>query len=344
MDDSTHLRLTVERREVPLRSPFRISGYVMESSPCVIATLYRDKAAGRGEAAGVYYLSDTAQSAAAQLLALAPDLPHNLTRHALLGLLPPGGARNALDCALWELEAREAGQQVWALAGLSAPRALLTTMTLGADDPGTLVRAALGYARARALKLKLTGETDIDIERVRAVRAVRPDVWLGVDANQGYRPQTIAPLIGALMDCRVSLLEQPFRRGHEAEHDGLTFPLPVAADESCQDLVELETLPGRFDVVNIKLDKCGGLTEGLMMARRARALGLDVMVGNMVGTSLSTAPGFVLGQLCDIVDLDGPIFISDDPAPTVHYDDGHITCPPEVWGPDAAIAGTLRVA
>ena len=208
-------------------------------------------------------------------------------------------------------------------------------MTLGADDPEPMARGALGFGDARALKLKLTGEPRLDIERVRAVRAARPDVWLGVDANQGYVPASIEPLIGVLVDCGVSLLEQPFRRGAEAEHDGIRFPIPVAADESCLDLSELETLPGRFDVVNIKLDKCGGLTEGLMIAHRARELGLKVMVGNMVGTSLSAAPGFVLGQLCDIVDLDGPILIANDPAPSVVYDGGYVVCPPEVWGPDA---------
>ena len=337
MTHQTGLRVDVTRNDVPLKAPFRISGYVMEASPCVVATVSRSGVQGRGEAAGVYYLDDTAEKAAAQLRLVAPNLPANLTRGALREILPPGGARNALDCALWELESREAGQPVWALAGLAAPRPLLTTLTLGADDPGVMAAGAVGFVGARAIKLKLTGEADIDIERVRAVRAARPDVWIGVDANQGYGPDTIGPLIPALVDCGVSLLEQPFRRGRESDLDGLSFPLPLAADESCLDLAELETLPGRFDVVNIKLDKCGGLTEGLMIARRAQALGLKVMVGNMVGTSLSAAPAFVLGQLCDVVDLDGPIFITHDPAPTVSYDDGHVWCPAEVWGPEAIV-------
>jgi L-alanine-DL-glutamate epimerase-like enolase superfamily enzyme len=188
------------------------------------------------------------------------------------------------------------------------------------------------YPHAKALKLKLSGDCDIDIERVRAVRKVRPDVWIGVDANQGYTAASIGNLIPVLMDCGVALLEQPFKRGAEAQHDGLKLPLPVAADESCLDLVELETLPGRFDVVNIKLDKCGGLTEALAIARRAAELGLKVMVGNMCGTSLSMAPGFVVGQLCDIVDLDGPIFLKADRQPAVSYADGLIWCGPEVWG------------
>jgi L-alanine-DL-glutamate epimerase-like enolase superfamily enzyme len=139
------------------------------------------------------------------------------------------------------------------------------------------------------------------------------------------------------MDCGVSLLEQPFKRGNEAALDGLRLPLPVAADESCLDLVELETLLGRFDVVNIKLDKCGGLTEGLLIARRAQELGLRVMVGNMMGTSLSAAPGFVLGQLCDVVDLDGPFFLAADPAPAVSYAGGNVWCADDVWGPSARL-------
>lgn len=332
------LSLRISSRDLPLKAPFRISGYVFTSTPVVVATLARGGAAGRGEASGVYYTGDTVEKAVATLEALAPALDPGLTRSALRELLPAGGARNALDCALWELESRESGTPVWQLAGLAPPRPLLTTITLGADDPGVMASAATGFAFARALKLKLTGDCDEDVARVQAVRAARPDVWIGVDANQGYTgADHLAPLVSALMDCRVSLLEQPFKRGNEAALDGLRLPLPVAADESCLDLVELETLPGRFDVVNIKLDKCGGLTEGLLIARRAQALGLKVMVGNMVGTSLSAAPGFVLGQLCDVVDLDGPFFITHDPAPTVSYAGGDIWCPDEIWGPSAQL-------
>jgi len=291
---------------------------------------------GRGEASGVYYMGDTPQNAAEVLTRIAGALRADITREELRAVLPAGGARNALDCALWELESREQDQPVWSLAGLPAPRRLLTTITLSAEDPLTMANSAIEASFAKALKLKLTGEVDLDIERVRAVRSVRADVWIAVDANQGYEPATLGPLLPVLMDCGVSLLEQPFKRGAEAQLEGLSLPLPVAADESCLNLAELETLPGRFDVVNIKLDKCGGLTEGLMMARRAEELGLKVMVGNMMGGSLSTAPGFVLGQLCDVVDLDGPFFLAEDPAPRVSYADGHIWCPPDVWGPRAS--------
>ncbi|RVT40273.1 dipeptide epimerase [Sphingobium algorifonticola] len=334
------LRLTVETADLALKSPFRISGHVFSTSPILTVTLTRGDIWGRGEAAGVYYVGDTPAKGAAQIEQVRAAIEAGIDRDALRTLLPPGGARNAVDAALWELEARETGRPVWALAGLDEPRPLLTTVTLGADDPAVMVERATGYGFARALKLKLTGETDADIARVRAVRAARPDVWMGVDPNQGYTPDTIERLIPVLVACGVSLLEQPFRRGHEAELDGFDRVIPVAADESCLDLAELETLPGRFDVVNIKLDKCGGLTEGLMIARRAQQLGLKVMVGNMVGSSLAAAPGFILGQLCDIVDLDGPLFITQDVVPGVRYDDGLVWSPAELWGADARIAAT----
>ena len=337
--DNQRLRLSVEVTDLKLKNPFRISGYVFTTSPVVTVTLTRNGVSGRGEASGVYYLGDTPAKAAAEIEAVRSRIEAGADREELRSLLPPGGARNAVDCALWELEAREHGRAVWELAGLDAPRPLLTTVTLGADAPGEMVDKALGYHFAKALKLKLSGEAADDIARVRSVREARPDVWLGVDPNQGYRPDTIESLLPVLEECDVRLLEQPFRRGHEAEHDGFRSSIPLAADESCLDLAELETLPGRFDVVNIKLDKCGGLTEALMIAARAEELGLKVMVGNMIGTSLAAAPGFLVGQLCDIVDLDGPLFVEDRSGrPTVTYSDGLVWCPDDVWGPGASLA------
>src|SRR5262249_16933978 len=238
---------------------------------------------------------------------------------SLQRLLPPGGSRNAVDCALWELDAARNRTPVWKLAGLPEVKPLGTTFTLGADDPAVMVQGARKYGHTRSLKLKLTGDLDVDIARVRAVRSARPDVWIGVDANQGYTLNSLDALMRELVDSRVALLEQPLARGREADLQGFSSPIPIAADESVLGLADLPGLRGRFHIVNIKLDKCGGLTEGLAMARKARELGLGVMVGNMVGTSLAMAPGFVLGQLCDIVDLDGPIFLRRDRPPTVTY-------------------------
>lgn len=328
--------LQLHNEPLPLAAPFRIAGHVFEAMPATVVTLHDGVHGGRGEAAGVYYTDDTPERMLATLEALRPRIEAGLDRDTLRRLLPAGGARNALDCALWELESRRAGVPVWTLAGLETVRPLLTTFTVGADAPGVMAERAAGFADARALKLKLTGEPELDIARVRAVRARCPAPWIGVDANQGYTADTLPRLLSPLVEARVSLLEQPCARGSEDALAGIDRVLPFAADESILDLAELESRHHHFDVVNIKLDKCGGLTEGLLMAQRARELGKRVMVGNMAGTSLAMAPAFVLGQLCDVVDLDGPVFLARDRTPSVRYEDGHIVCGEEVWGPAAA--------
>ena len=329
------IQLELHNEPLRLAAPFRISGHVFEAMPATVVTLRDGDLVGRGEGAGVYYNNDHPDTMIATLEALRERIEAGLDRETLRDLLPPGGARNALDAALWELEAQRAGVPVWQLAGLDGVRPLLTTMTVGADEPGVMARNAAAYAQARALKLKLTGEAGLDAARVRAVRARCPEPWIGVDANQGYAVGDLPHLLPALLQARVSLLEQPCARGLEHELAGVERPLPFAADESILDLAELEARHHHFDVVNIKLDKCGGLTEGLLMARRARALGRQVMVGNMCGTSLAAAPAFVLGQFCDVVDLDGPIFLQADRSPSVRYEDGYIHCGDEVWGPRA---------
>jgi L-alanine-DL-glutamate epimerase-like enolase superfamily enzyme len=235
------------------------------------------------------------------------------------------------------LEAQLSGCPAWRVADLEAPRALLTTFTCGADTPEKMVAAACDYRGARAIKLKLTGEP-FDVERVRAVRAALPNIWLGVDANQGFTRDVLESLMPVLIDAHVALIEQPFPIGQEVLLKELGSPIPIAADESVQSLRDIPGLVGRFNVVNIKLDKCGGLTEALAMARAARALGLRPMVGNMTGTSLAMAPAFLVGQLCDLVDLDGPAFLSSDRGTPVQYDEGLITCPEALWGyPGGAI-------
>lgn len=336
MSTAVPVTLELHNEPLPLAAPFRISGHVFESMPATVVTLRDGVHAGRGEGAGVYYNDDRPETMLATLEALRPRIEAGLDRETLRGLLPPGGARNALDCALWELESRRAGVPVWRLAGLERARPLLTTFTVGADTPETMARNAAAFAQARALKLKLTGEPDLDAARVRAVRVRCPQPWIAVDANQGYTAQTLPALLPVLAEARVSLLEQPCARGAEESMAGIERVLPFAADESILDLAELEARHHHFDVVNIKLDKCGGLTEGLLMAHRARALGKQVMVGNMAGTSLAAAPAFVLGQLCDVVDLDGPVFLARDRSPSVRYEDGYIVCGDDVWGPSAA--------
>jgi L-alanine-DL-glutamate epimerase-like enolase superfamily enzyme len=336
VSNADRVELRLHNELLRLSAPFRISGHVFLDSPVTLATLRQRSHVGRGEAAGVYYMHDHPDTMLATLETLRERIEAGLTREELRQLLPPGGARNALDCALWELEAARTGVPAWRLAGMERPRPLLTTFTAGADEPAVMAAKAVGYRQARALKLKLTGEPELDGARVRAVRAARPEAWIGVDANQGYEAATLEHLLPVLVEARVSLLEQPCKRGAEAQLDGIDHVVPIAADESILHLGELESLAKYFDVVNIKLDKCGGLTEGLLMARRARELGLKVMVGNMVGTSLAMAPAFLLGQFCDVVDLDGPIFLERDRVPGVVYADGHVDCPATVWGtPDA---------
>lgn len=335
MTTTASIELELHNEPLPMSAPFRIAGHVFEAMPATVVTLRDGAFTGRGEAAGVYYNDDHPDTMIATLEALRPRIEAGLDRETLRGLLPAGGARNALDCALWELESQRSGTPVWKLAGLEKVGKLLTTFTVGADEPAVMADRAAAYTQARALKLKLTGDPVLDGARVRAVRDRCPTTWIGVDANQGYNAATLPALLDVLVEARISLLEQPCVRGREHILDGIERVLPLAADESILDLAELEARHHRFDVINIKLDKCGGLTEGLMMARRARELGKQVMVGNMCGTSLAAAPAFVLGQFCDIVDLDGPVFLRQDRSPSVQYEDGYIWCGEEVWGPKA---------
>jgi L-Ala-D/L-Glu epimerase len=325
------LKLRVESEKWPLRSPFCITHHTFETSDVVVVTLEKEGLPGRGEAAGVYYRGDDITAMMRQIESVRRRVEAGIARSSLQAVLPPGGARNALDCALWDLEAKVVGRPAWELAGLDRPAPLLTTFTCGADTPDRMAETALSYVNARAIKLKLTGEPQ-DVDRVRAVRAARPDVWLGVDANQGFTRPFLDQVMPLLVESRVELIEQPFPVGQDTLLEGFRSPIAIAADESAQSLVDVAGLASRFQVINIKLDKCGGLTEALAMARAARALGLQTMVGNMIGTSLATAPAFLLGQLCKVVDLDGPLFLRDDRAVPVRYVDGLVTCPDEVWG------------
>ena len=327
---SRRLTLTVE--EFAYKKPFRISGHVFEKTSVLVAAVKEGDCEGRGEGAGAYYLGDDVDNMVRQAEAARNAVEAGATREELQSAMPPGGARNAIDCALWDLEAKVSGKPAWEIAGLSEPRPLLSTLTIGAGEPEEMASTAEALDPAAPIKVKLTGDLEDDVARLKAIRRVRPDAWLGVDANQGYDIADLPRLLPELEGVRVKLLEQPLRRGREADLDGFASPIPIAADESALTLADTEVLPGRFDVVNIKLDKCGGLTEGLAIARRARALGLDVMVGNMVGTSLSMAPSCLVGQLCRIVDLDGPTFLKNDRTPSVTYANGRIACPPELWG------------
>lgn len=331
LNSDRRLRLEISLERWSLRAPFRITGHLFEVHDALVVTLTDGINVGLGEAAGVYYRDDRVEGMVAQIESVRAEVEAGLDRQALQRLLPPGGARNALDCALWDLEAKRAGVPAWRLIGTKAPHPLLCTFTLSADDPEAVADAAGRATRASALKLKLNGDGR-DGERVLAARAVRPDAWIGVDANQGLDRPGLERLLPVFQAADVQVIEQPLPVGQEAELDGLHASIPIAGDESIQDLADLERLASRFDIVNIKLDKCGGLTEALAMARRARSLGMGVMVGNMIGTSLAMAPAFLVGQFCDVIDLDGPLHLVGDRAIPVTYDDGLLMAPEAAWG------------
>jgi L-alanine-DL-glutamate epimerase-like enolase superfamily enzyme len=328
--------LTTEKAAIRFKEPFRITGYVFEAMPSVVARISEGDIVGRGEAAGVYYLGDDQQRMLAMIEEVAPDIEAALTKEDLQTRLPPCGARNALDCALWELEAKLSGTPVWQLAGVSAPTPRITTFTLPADDPSVVATKVQRLGYAKAIKLKLDGDLALDRERIRIVREARPDVWLAVDANQGFVSGDLDALAAAARDFGVSLIEQPLKRGDEAALEDWRPDVPVAGDESILDLAELHERAQYFDVINIKLDKCGGLTEALKIAAVARDMGKRLMVGNMGGSTLAMAPGFVVAQLCEVVDLDGPYGLAEDPLAAGIYQDGSIFVSEGIWGTDSS--------
>jgi L-alanine-DL-glutamate epimerase-like enolase superfamily enzyme len=290
----------------------------------------------------VYYKGETPSSMLKQVEKVRERIEGGISRESLRELLPAGGARNAIDCALWDLEAKLSGSFAWQMAGLKKPRPLLTSFTCGADAPEKMAAVARSYTSARAIKVKVTGDP-IDEERVQAVRGARPDVWLGIDANQAFNRSSLEKILPVLLKARVALIEQPFPIGQEALLDGLQSPIPIAADESIQGLSDISAHIGRVNVINIKLDKCGGLSEALAMVRAAHVFGLETMVGNMLGTSLAMAPAFLVGQLCHIVDLDGPVLLKADRAATAQYSDGLITCPDVLWGSEVRMERQDRI-
>jgi L-alanine-DL-glutamate epimerase-like enolase superfamily enzyme len=324
------MKLAVRVEKWPYVTPFRITDYVFTGAEVVVVTLDDGGLMARGEGDGVYYRGETPDSMVRDIESVRTAIEAGASRHDLQTLLPPGGARNALDCAMWELDAKRAGKPVWQLAGLPTPKPLLTTFTVGAGTPEEMAATAKSYVGARAVKVKLT--PDNTAACVRAVRAARPDVWLGVDANRGFTRPSLEALMPVLKECDVSLIEQPFALGRDSDLEGFQRSIPIAADESVQSSADLKALVGLYDTINIKLDKCGGLTEGLRMAHEAKRLGFKVMVGCMSGTSLAMAPAFVLGQLCDVVDLDAPTFLTRDREHAARYVHGEVFCPEALWG------------
>ncbi len=328
MNGRRSLRLEAERW--PLAVPFRIAGLISTDAETLTITLEEGGRQGRGEASGIYFQGETVESMAAEVEAVRHHIEGGIDRAALLRLLPAGGARNAVDCATWALEARCAGRPAWDLAGLPPPRPIKTAFSIGASTPAAMAAIAASRSDFGALKLKLVGDGD-DVARVAAVRRCRSDAWIGVDANQGLDRSRLQTLLPHLVEQRVAMIEQPVPIGADDSLEGLDCPIPLFADESLTAGADLQSLRRVYDGINIKLDKTGGLTAALALAHSARELGFELMVGNMLGTSLAMAPAWLLGQQCTIVDLDGPLLLARDRAQAATYVDGCIACPPEVW-------------
>jgi L-alanine-DL-glutamate epimerase-like enolase superfamily enzyme len=312
-------------------SIFRIAYQVQTYAEAVQVSLREGPIVGRGEALGVSYHGETVDSMLAQIAGVANEIAHGISRDDLQSLLPAGGARNALDCALWDLEAKRTGRRVWELAGIGSVSPLVTDYTLSLDTPASMARAAAAVPQYTLLKLKLDGSGDVD--RVAAVRVARPDVRIIVDANQSWKVEHLDEVIPKLAELGVELIEQPLPVGRDAALTGFRSPIPLCADESCQTRLSLPSVLGKYQFINVKLDKTGGLTEALALAREAQSQSLKLMVGCMAGSSLSMAPAFTVGQLCTFADLDGPLLCSTDVSHPIRYQ-GSRMYPPEraLWG------------
>lgn len=319
--------LSVERWE--LRSPFRITGYIFRHVNLLHVTITRNGKKGCGEAAGVYYLDETGESMSAQAETVIEALELGADREVLRALLPAGGARNAIDCALWDLEAKLSGRSIWDLTGI-VPRATRSFLTLGIDTPENMAARAR-LLESNKIKLKLDGEQPL--ECVKAVRKARPDAEIIVDVNQGWDFDQLVDLAPRFERLAVSMIEQPLPRGADEALQGYESPVPLCADESCLTTDEFEQVALRYQVINIKLDKTGGLSEALDLVGLARRSGKELMVGNMVGTSLGMAPGYVIAQFCKFVDLDGAIYLTRDREHPMTFDRGFISRPESaLWG------------
>jgi L-alanine-DL-glutamate epimerase-like enolase superfamily enzyme len=327
-----HLTMSVVQESWPYKRPFRVSRGGEDALDVIVVTLDDGAGhAGRGEAAGVDYDGESAASLARQLEELRAQIEAGLDRAELAGRLPPGGARNALDCALWDLESKRAGRRAWQLAGLEAPRALTTCVTLGLDSDAATVEAARSYRDWPLLKVKVDARRHLEV--LRLVRAAAPAPALIVDPNQSWSCELLNALSGELESLGVVLVEQPVPRGEDGSLRAYRGRISLAADESLIDRRSLSGVQDIYQVANIKLDKTGGLTEALALAREARAGGLTVMVGCMAGTSLAMAPGMVVGQLAGFVDLDGPLLHSADRPAGILYANGRMQLPAAaLWG------------
>lgn len=323
--------LTVSVERWPIRGGFTISRGAKHEAVVVVAAISDRLHTGRGECVPYAHYGESVEAVTAAIEACAGPVAAGLSRSDLAERLPAGAARNALDCALWDFEAKRAGRSAAALAGLGTLQPVLTAFTISLGTPDTMAAQAREAASYPLLKLKLGG--DGDAERLAAVRAAVPHARLIADANEAWQPHETESLLAIAAASGVELVEQPLTAGKDEMLQHIARAVPVCADESVHDRASLRAIAQRYDAVNIKLDKTGGLTEALLVAAEARALGLKIMVGSMVASSLAMAPAFLLAQHAEFVDLDGPLLLASDRDPGLVYDGAMVLPPrPELWG------------
>lgn len=326
------MKLSVTTRRIALSQSFRVAFGTISAVDVVEVVAEQDGVVGRGECCPMSIYDQTAASTLLEIRSVVPAIERGaLDRLGLQQALPARAARNALDCALWDLEAKRAGRSIWELACVEARGNIASDVTIGILSPDETVAAAHAHSNAPMIKLKLGGDHDLDC--VRAVRSVLPDTPLFVDANCGWTLDGLNAIAPALAGAGVFMIEQPLPQGADHLLDGYNRAVPLCADESCHDRGDLDRLAGRYDYVNIKLDKAGGLTEALALAGEARARGFRLMVGCMIGTGIAMAPAYVVAALCEIVDLDAPLVVKD-PADARLRHDGRLlhAFGPELWG------------
>lgn len=323
--------LAVDAETWPIKGSFTISRGSKTAAEVVVVEVAEGGAVGRGECVPYARYGESVAGVIAEIEALRGAVAAGLDRERLQRALPPGAARNALDCALWDLDAKRAGTPVWRLAGVPEPRPAVTAYTISLDDPPTMAAAASANAGRPLLKLKLGAEGVV--ERVRAVREAAPGATLIVDANEAWTPALLAEVLPDLTRLGVAMIEQPLPAGADAALAGIDRPVPLCADESCRDSATLAGLDGRYDMINIKLDKAGGLTEALRLADAAEAAGLGFMVGCMIATSLAMAPAALIAPRARFVDLDGPLLLARDREPGIAFEGSVMQpAPRALWG------------
>lgn len=331
VDTRVGTTLDITRDRFATAGTFTISRGSRTEVNVVTVKLTAEGVTGMGECVPYSRYGESMDSVCEQIRSLEKDLAAGLDRESLQEAIPAGAARNALDCALWDLQAKRAGRPVWQLAGLAKPASVVTAYTLSLDTPAAMLASARKNAFRPLLKLKLGG--DGDLQRLRAVREGAPDCRLIVDANEGWSAADYDQLAPLMLELGVVLVEQPLPAGSDDALASLNRPLPVCADEACHDRDSLPSLAGKYDVINIKLDKTGGLTEALAMRDAAREAGFGIMVGCMVGSSLGMAPAHLVAQGVDFVDLDGPLLLAEDRESAMRFEGS------EMYPADAALWG-----